>query len=260
MKNEEISLKSTKAEIFEALTQALEREEKRTSMKYEPEKVEEKKKVEKAIEVAKENVEKNIFADELNKKFNDLEIAIRAEEEKLKELYDIENELSNIVVVVNAGKEYIAKIEEEKNVKTEELNSSIKELEESYRIKKENLEKEYEVESNRLKIQREREIEEYEYNLKRERLVSNNKWEDEKAERENELARKEIEITALLDDAKLNSDNVDELERKVASIPEELKNEYSRGMQDMKKQLEKEYEYSTEILKKDFQNVIDRQN
>ena len=86
MKNEEISLKSTKAEIFEALTQALEREEKRTSMKYEPEKVEEKKKVEKAIEVAKENVEKNIFADELNKKFNDLEIAIRAEEEKLKEL------------------------------------------------------------------------------------------------------------------------------------------------------------------------------
>ena len=127
MKNEEITLKNTKAEILEALNAALEREKNLSKMKYEPKKEEEKKKVEKAIEISKENVEQKIFSEELNDKFNKLELAIKAEEEKLKNLYDVEKELNNLTIVVNAGKDYMAELENNKKIKTEELNNNIKE-------------------------------------------------------------------------------------------------------------------------------------
>ena len=86
-------------------------------MKYEPEKEEKKQKIEKAIEVSRENVEQKIFSEELNNKFKDLETAIQAEEEKLKNLYGVEKELNNLVVVINAGKDYMAELEEKKQSK-----------------------------------------------------------------------------------------------------------------------------------------------
>ena len=141
MKKEEITLKNTKAEILEALNEALEREKDLEKTKYEPQKAEEKKKTEKAIEVTRENVEQKIFSEELNNKVKDLEIAIKAEKDKLKDLYGIEEELSNLTIMINTGKDYMAKLENEKNLKVEKINNEIKELEEDYDNKKENLKK-----------------------------------------------------------------------------------------------------------------------
>ena len=260
MKKEEITLKNTKAEILEALNEALEREKNMAKMKYEPEKEEKKQKVEKAIEVSRENVEQKIFSEELNNKFKDLETAIQAEEEKLKNLYGVEKELNNLVVVINAGKDYMAELENEKKTKTEELNNNIKELEEQYKLKKEELEKEYELKAKTLKMERDREVEEYNYKLKREREISNNKWEDEKFQRENELSKKEAEVTILLEDAKSDVEHIKDLENKVDEIPALLEKEYAKGKKDATNELEKEHKYATELLKKDFQNTIDRQN
>ena len=99
------------------MNEALEREKELEKTKYEPQKEEEKRKKEKAIEVTRENVEQKIFSEELNNKFKDLEIAIKTEEDKLKDLYGIEKELSNLVVIINAGKDYMAKLENEKKHK-----------------------------------------------------------------------------------------------------------------------------------------------
>lgn len=260
MKNEEITLKNTKAEILEALNEALEREKNMSKMKYEPEKEEKKQKVEKAIEVSRENVEQKIFSEELNNKFKDLEIAIEAEEEKLKNLYGVEKELNNLVVVINAGKDYMAELENEKNVKTEKLNNSIKELEEQYKIKNEELEKEYDTKAKILKLERDRETEEYNYKTKREREIENNKWEDEKLNRESSLSKKEEQTKSLLEEAEANAEHVKDLEAKVNEIPSLLEKEYARGKKEATSELEKEHKYNTELLKKDFQNTIDRQN
>lgn len=260
MKNEEITLKNTKAEILDALNAALEREKNMAKVKYEPEKEEKAKKIEKAIEVSKENVEKKIFSEELNNKFKDLEIAIEAEEEKLRNLYGIEKELKNLVVVINAGKDYIIELENNKKLKTEELNNNIKELEETYKTRKEELEKEYEINSKKLKTEREREVEEYNYKLKREREINNNKWEDEKVERENALSKREEELNQLLEEASANAEHIKELEEKVNNIPALVEKEYAKGKKEATDELKKEYNYETELLKKDFQNTIDRQN
>lgn len=260
MKGEEITLKNTKAEILEALNKALEREKNMSKMKYEPEKEEKKQKVEKAIEVSRENVEQKIFSEELNNKFKDLETAIEAEEEKLKNLYGVEKELSNLVVVINAGKDYMTELENEKKAKTEELNNSIRELEEQYKTKKEELEKEYDTKAKILKLERDRELEEYNYKTKREREIANNKWEDEKLNRESLLAKKEEEISKLLEEAETNATHVKELEEKVNEIPALLEKEYAKGKKEATSELEKEHKYNTEMIKKDFQNTIDRQN
>lgn len=260
MKGEEITLKNTKAEILNALNEALEREKNMAKIKYEPEKEEKKQKTQKAIETTRESVEQKIFSEDLNNKFLSLETAIEAEEEKLKELYGIEKELNNLVVVVNAGKDYMAELENNKKIKTEELNNSIKELEEQYKIKKEELEKEYESRAKELKLQRDRETEEYNYKIKREREIANNKWEDEKLERENTLAKKEEEVTELLEDAESKAEHIKELEDKVNEIPTLLDKEYARGRKEAIAELEKDHKFETELLKKDFQNTIDRQN
>ena len=228
-------------------------------MKYEPEKEEKKPKVEKAIETTRENVEQKIFSEELNKKFQDLEVAIE-EERKLKELYGIEKELNNLVVVVNAGKDYISELENNKKRKTEEINEEIKKLEDDYKKQKEELEKEYETKARTLKIERERENEEYNYKLKREREISNNKWEDEKAEREKQLAQKEAEVETLLEDAENQAEHIKELEKQVNEMPAQLEKEYARGRKEATAEIEKENKYTTELLKKDYESTIARQN
>ena len=260
MKKEEITIKNTKAEILDALNEALEREKNLAQMKYEPEKEEMKQKVEKAIEASKENVEQKIFSNELNSKFKDLELAIEEEEKKLKDLYGIENELVNLVAVVNAGKDYMAELEENKKKKTDELNVQIKDLEAEYKLRQEALEKEYENKAKSLKIERDRETEEYNYKIKREREISNNKWEDEKTKRELELTKKEDEVAILLEEAEKSAEYLKELEEKVNEIPSLLEKEYAKGRKEATSEAEKENNYATELLKKDFQNTIDRQN
>lgn len=259
-KKEEITLKNTKAEIYEALKNSLEREKKISQIKYEPEKEEKKERAKKAIEETRKNVEQKIFSEELNKKYKDLEVAIQEEERKLKELYGIEKELNNIVVVVNAGKDYIANIENNKKRRTEEINEEIKKIEEEYKIKKEELEKEYEQKVKNQKLEREREVEEYNYKTKREREISNNQWEDEKKGREKELSKKEAEIEEKLRETEEKVKHIEELEKQVSEIPEQLEKEYARGKKEGVTEVEKENKYKTELLKKDYESTIERQN
>lgn len=259
-KTEEITLKNTKAEILEALNDALEREKNINKIKSDPVKEEKKKQEEKAIKDTKENVEKNIFSQELINKFNELELAISTLENKLKDLYGVEKELNNLTIIMNAGKDCIASIEEEKKVKKQELEDAIKKLDEEYKTKKEELESSYNKQVSELKLARKREEEEYNYSTKREREISNNKWLDEKSKREQELKQKEEETNKINKEAKDKEKYIADLEKKVEELPKVLQSEYEKGAKDTKAELEKEHKYEIELLKKDYQSTIDRQN
>ena len=258
MKKEEISLKNTKAEILEALNQALEREKNANKAKSDPVKEEKEKKVQKAVEHSKENVEQNIFSQELINKFKELEQAIAAEEEKLKELYGVENELNNLTIVVNTQKDLVASFEKEKEEKTKEIAENLKKLETEYKQKQDDLQKEYDLKAKNLKLERDREQEEYTYKTKRERELSNNAWEDEKKKREASLAAMEEEAKKLLGDAKEKEAYIKDLETKVNAFSSELEREYERGKKEATTELEKEHNYAIELLKRDYQSKIDR--
>ena len=259
MKKDEITLKNTKQEILDALNAALEREKNNAKIKSNPEQEEKVRKAKAAVEETKKNVEANIFSSELINKFKDLELAIKTEEEKLKNLYDIDSELLNLTMVMNTGKDTILEFEKNNNMKKQQLEEQIKQLEEEYKLKTEELQKEYDVKSKMLKTERERETEEYNYKTKREREIANNKWEDEKKVRENNLKSMEEETQRLLKDAKEKENYLLDLEKQVANFSKELESEYERGKKDASESLGKEHKYEMEMLKKDFQNTIDRQ-
>ena len=259
MKKEEITLKNTKAEILEALNQALEREKNINKTKSDPQKEEVERKKKESISESKENIKQNIFSDELITKFKNLETAIEALEEKLKNLYGLEGELNNFTLVVNAEKDFLADLEIKKKVETEKLETSIQELEAEYKKKNKELEEEYAAKAKALKLERDREVEEYDYKLKREREIVNNKWEDEKKIREVNLKNLEDEAKKKLKEVTEKETYLKELEQKVEGIPEMMLKEYERGRKEATAELKKEQEYQTELLKKDFQNTIDRQ-
>ncbi len=260
MKKEEISLKNTKQEILDALNEALLREKNAAKMKSNPIEEEKARKIESAVTETKKNVEQNIFSTELVNKFKDLEVAIKAEEEKLQNLYGVEKELNNLTLVINTGKDYLNELEIRKQNETARIEQELKKLEEELAQKTEDLTKEFEHKNETLKLERKREIEEYEYKVKREREHSNNAWEDEKQVREQNLKIKEEETKKLLDDAKAKSKYFEDLEKKVEEIPNLINKEYEKGKIEATAELEKEYKYNNELLKKDFQNIIDRQN
>ena len=64
-----------------------------------------------AIDTARKAVEQNIFSKELNDKFNDLQIAIAAEENRLQELYGVGRELQKLTVIIETGKERLEAID-----------------------------------------------------------------------------------------------------------------------------------------------------
>ena len=259
MKKEEITLKNTKAEILEALNQALEREKNINKTKSDPQKEEVERKKKESISESKENIKQNIFSDELITKFKNLETAIEALEEKLKNLYGLEGELNNFTLVVNAEKDFLADLEIKKKVEIEKLETSIQELEALYKKKNKELEEEYATKAKALKLEQDREVEEYDYKLKREREIVNNKWEDEKKIREVNLKNLEDEAKKKLKEVTEKETYLKELEQKVEGIPEMMLKEYERGRKEATAELKKEQEYQTELLKKDFQNTIDRQ-
>lgn len=257
---EEITSKNTKAEIFEALQEALKREKELAKIKSNPIKEEKQVHIQEVVEKTKVNVEKNIFSVELNNKFKELEEAISFEEERLKNLYSIEKEMQDITVAVNAGKDCIIKIENEKQEKLLELENKIKELENTFKQKSTDLQKEYDEKSKNLKVERERENEEYTYKLKRERERENNLWEDEKYKREIELSKKEHDVEELYSDASSKVEYLKELEEKVAKIPELLKEEYEKGKAEATEKLNVEYNHEKILAQKDYESALNRQN
>ncbi len=260
MKKDEITLKNTKQEILDALNEALLREKNNAKVKSNPIQEEKDRKVVEAVKETKKNVEDNIFSVDLINKFKNLELAITAEEEKLKNLYGIEEELSNLTLVVNTSKDLIAELNLKKQKETQRVEDEIKNLKEEFNQKSNELTKEYELKIKSLKVERERENEEYDYKIKRERELDKNKWDDEKKIRETTLQEMETEAKKLLSDAKEQEKYIKELETKVADIPNLLTKEYEKGKKEITNELEKEHKYQIELLKKDYQNTIDRQN
>ncbi len=260
MKKEEITLKNTKQEILDALNEALLRERNAAKVKSNPIEEAKAKQVGKAVTETKKNVEQNIFSQELVNKFKDLELAISAEEEKLQNLYGVEKELNNLTLVINTGKDFLINLENHKKNESAKIEEDLKALEAEYTKKTNDLVKEFELKSESLKTERKREIEEYDYKVKRERELANNAWEDEKKSRELALKLAEEQTKKLLDDAKDKAKYLEDLEKKVNDIPNLINKEYERGKKEATSELEKEYKYNTELLKKDFQNTIDRQN
>jgi hypothetical protein len=258
MSETEITLKNTKAEILEALNNALLRVDAAEKGRLQPEKFEKVMIEKKAIESSKKAVEQNIFSKELNDKFNDLQTAIAAEETRLEELYGVGRELQKLVLIIESGKEQLAGIEAEKIARTEEAKLCLDRLKAEFDQKNTELLAEYNAATKKLKIDREREHEEYQYNMIRTREKENNAWTDEKAVREADLLKKEEQAAALFTEAASKEEYVKTLEAKVDDISALLESEKQIAVDTATAALSLEFEYKSTLAEKDYKNSIGR--
>lgn len=258
MSEPEISMKNTKSEILEALNQALERAKMAEKGRLNPEKEEKELKNKKAVETTKKAVEQNIFSKELNDKFNDLQTAIAAEENRLEELYGVGREVQKLALVIEAGRERSAAINAEQSEKEEAAKKSLESLRADYSQKSAELHAEHETTLKKLKMERTREAEEYQYNLKRTRDKENNAWADEKATREAELQRREAQAAEMLAEAESKAEYIQSLEQKVESIPSLLAAENESAVAATTEKLNQEYSYQSQLAEMERKNMVAR--
>lgn len=284
----EVTIKSTKQQIFDALQEAERKLAAEQATKYDP--MAETKKAEKTRreQSAAEIVSAGILSEKITGEYNDLLAVIEDKKKELKDLHGIEVNMNTLVATINANNEKKAALEADYTERKAEL-------EQEYALKKTELEKEYDLIDERseeehqkkmkalenaleekqlavaerteelervyasrkaeLDRQRQREEEEYKYNLKRERQKDADKWEDEKAAREKEIAEKEAKWTSLNEELDKKSDHVADLEANVASIPDLIAKAKAEAFEEGKKTAGKEYAFEKNALKKDAEHM-----
>ncbi|MGL5507703.1 MAG: hypothetical protein ACRDB0_07365, partial [Paraclostridium sp.] len=103
-----------------------------------------------------------------------------------------------------------------------------------------------------------REKEEYAYNLKRERAIENDKWEDEKAERESLLSKKELEVALREELAEDALKELEELKVSIENLKQETTDAYARGLEEGKKKAATSHAIEVNHLKKEHQWALEK--
>lgn len=258
MAESEITTKNTKAEILDALKDALKRAELAEKGRLNPEKEEKERNDKRAIESAKKAVEQNIFSQELNQKFTDLQAAIAAEENRLQELYGMGREVQKLALVIEAGRERIAEIEAAKSEKEETAKKNLERMNAEYGQRSAELQTEHDRYIKNQKMERTRENEEYQYNLARTHERENNAWTDERAARELELQKREAQATTLLAEAESKTGYIRSLEEKAESIPNLIAAERASAIAATTETLEREYAHQSALAEMERQNAVAR--
>lgn len=258
----EITMKSTKAEIMEAYKAAVEKLDTRDRMIDDPAKEAAKAKKVEVIASADKTAKEDIFNPEIIKKYNDLTEAITMKQIELDDLYGIEAKANAMAAMINAYKEKNEELKENQAAKEAEfdlrmkekkkaLESEIADLEQHKKDVMNSIDVEAAAKIKEIEQARKRDEEVYTYNLNRSRKIENDKWEDEKADREKILELRET--AALEKETELNAkaDHVKELEAKVEEIPTLIAAATEEGIKKGKADADKSNAFEVRALKKD---------
>lgn len=194
------------------------------------------------VKEIKESAAKLITTGIVNEKteaqYNNLLETISLLDKELKEVYEIKRNVHTLEALIIAhedksdelSKEYDEKLNNLQEIyanKKTDHDKLIKDAQEKYEKLVKELNNSYFDEKEKQEKERKREREEFVYNLKRERAIENDKWFDEKAAREKELATKEAMVTTR------------ELE---VTLTEQAEAEYKQTIIDLKAMTVKERE------------------
>lgn len=231
-----VTLKSTKQEILDALHDAEKKLKEQQSIMAAPAAAAEKAEAKKVVETATSDVKSGMFSDEMNEKFENLQKAIKLQEEKLKTSYDVEAALINMTIAINAQKQ--AKLN---------LDAELEQARAAARAEMEELRAENQRLADDLALQRKREQAEYEYNLSRSRKQEA----DAHADNQALLAKKIAEAEAHLADLNADAEAIAELRRQVESMPDMMEARYQEGIAEGQKEAGKEYGYKKAMAEKE---------
>ena len=269
---QEISVKSTKAQILAAYDELLKKVQ---NAKAEvPKQVQEEKqreeKISKAAKVSENGIVSEITSlknrvstslDDMGKKLLDefkkleeIREAITVEKENLEDLYSLSATTDSLSAMLLVQKEEKEKFEMEMKAAKEAFETEMKELREVWRVEKEkqlNEEKEY---SDQLKKTRKREEEEYQYKQKIERQKDNDEYGAKKAKLENELSEKkaafEQEMAAREANVKSAEQELEELRKSNEEFPVKLDKAIADKEKEVTSRLKTQFDFESKLLAK----------
>ncbi len=277
-----LSLTSTKSEILNAYNELVKKiqESKQENPKAEQEKKVKETTVETAAKLTDEEIIGAISALKLslNSKLDKIEDDLTTERQKLakiREAISVEDQRLKDLYQINAGADSLAAILAAQKEKKEEFEREMadrrNELEEQIKQEKLNRDKETKLwEEKRkeaeeaLKKQRTREEEEYKYNLQLARKKDKDEYEQKKAKLEQELIQKmesfESGIKVREQTVAAAEKELAELRLKAESFPSELEKAVQEAINETTARLDKDYKFEKQLLLKDHEGEIKLKN
>lgn len=268
-KEKEVSVKSTKNELFDAYNELLEKVSKQT-----PQDRKSQKETEEKVETVRlaslnsdEKIVKNIAELKLNigssldkieeslmseyKKLTQLQESIKIENKNLIELYDITSNVHSLAALIQAQKEKKLQFEEERNTIQEQFDSVMREkklLWEKEQKEKETASKEQELQN---KKQKQREEDEYNYTLQLTRKKEQDAFDAKKDAKEKELAEKIATVEKNLTERELvvsvKEKEYAEMKSKVDGFPKELEKAIKDAEKSVTEKIERTYKFESEL-------------
>jgi len=263
----EISQKNTKKEILEAYQQLLKKMQEQKEPG--PAEIQKEKQVKETVKEAEE-----LIPDKLMKNIGELKIqlgqsleqvsekiteeyrklvkvqeAIAAEEQNLKDAYQVNREFESLSALVETQKQQKASFEQEMREQQEKWEKGKKQTEQQLKEEKEQRDKE-----------RKREEEEYQYNIKQKRQKETDAYQQKKEQQERELSEQrqafEKEIAEREQAVKAVEEELKDLRRQVEKHPEILEKTVNQKEKEVTSQLQAQHKFEKELLKKEFDGEL----
>lgn len=231
-----LTLKNTKQEILDALHEAEKKLKERQTVISAPAAAAEEERITTVVTAAAEDVKADIFSEEMKSKFENLQEAIRVQEERLKVCYGVEKTLIDMTVAINASKQAQMDVAAE----LEATQAKAKAVADELNAQNERLNAD-------LAIARNREEAEYQYNLERSRKIETDKFSDKMEE----LAKQKTAAEAVLADLKADAKAITEMQTRMDGLDAELEAKFQEGVEAGKKEAGKEYGYKTALTDKE---------
>lgn len=251
-----VTMKSTKQEIMDALKEAQAALAARNEVMSEPTKASNKQKEEECIQNAAADVNKGIFSDEMNEKYHNLDKAIKLMEQRLKEQYEVDAALLNLVTVTNATKQLQLDLEATYNRRKAEIEVSLNEMQCGMDAERAALREALANDVARDKLEREREESEYEYERNRNRKIEQDEYNDSYAAAQKKLDAVKAEAAAIAADNEAKKAEIEDMRQKIEAFPDALQERYDIGYEDGEKAAGKEYGYKKAMADKEHEYQI----
>lgn len=190
-------------------------------------------------------------------RYTQVQKAIIAKENELKDIYEIQRSASTLTALIDAHAQQREKMEQEITAAKEQLEREVAQTRESWQQEKQQREAEMKERDAAEQKRREREKEEYRYSFSREQQQAKDQFADQMAKAQKEWderkAKLEADLAQRQQTIKSQEQEVNELRHKVEAFPKELDAVTAKVIKETTARLQQEALAREQLLKQEFE-------
>lgn len=273
---QKLSLSNTKQEMLNAYNELLTQLQEKRETELKPEEKIEEKAMKKVVEVtdslSTEGIVQEVstlksetgkllgqlsdrLEEEVNK-YRQIKTAVEVKEKELQEIYEIQKVASSLAALIEAQHQKRQEFELEIASRKEELSREVETIRAEWEQEKKRHETEIKERDTAELKRREREKEEYTYAFQREKQLSKDQFQDEKAKLEREIQYKREQMEKELAEREKaivqREEELSQLREKANAFPKELELAIDKAVKEAVAKVELEAKNREDLLRKEF--------